>query len=38
LVDNMIDAMVSSLSEETKNSRKKLVIQRQELMKQASIE
>jgi hypothetical protein len=34
----MIDAMVSSLSEETKNSRKKLVIQRQELMKQASIE
>ncbi|EFX72095.1 hypothetical protein DAPPUDRAFT_326474 [Daphnia pulex] len=38
LVDNMIDAMVSSLSEETKNRRKELVIQRQELVKRASIE
>lgn len=33
LVDNMIDAMVKTLSEETRNRRKELVHQRQELVK-----
>lgn len=38
IIDNMIDAMVSSLSEEIKNGRKKLLEQRRELAKHQSTE